>query len=490
MLSIHACPINSTSHIFQLVQPTELANALRRLTLPVATPIPTRTPTTLFHTLPIDRQLFILHMLQTHESKIPTDIKQTLLLLASSTSPTPIVAQLASLLLLGQEMSSSSEYDTDTIIPPCPLYLFTRTPVFPWSYTLFTEDEYNNSVAVAAAAATTTTTTEQDEQRNGQSTQTLDTAVIEASRNEIELLCNASSSSLLPLTGQKEKEEGGGSALETLLHFLSSSTLSHRHMQGIVEQCNVSALCRPEHDYALFRIITSTLTPTSSAARCAVVARCFLLPAAVALTQPPTQTMSASAHHVAVINSRALVEDCWCPLLLKSPSLSETTATQPFNQHHAEFIIRTLKHQASLPDEAVRMLFHACCQAMTCHQDPSILYIITIMQHLVDAIATASTTSTTTPLPLPNFEEFLDALLQHTHHQSTTSNTKTITGSGKNIKLAKVLLAVVKQYSGKKQPTARTGIPKETIEKAKMVAESIGTFMKKTIIAELDALQQ
>ena len=310
--------------------------------------------------------------------------------------------------------------------PPCPEFLFTRDPCFPWAPRLC-------SVEAAAVVA-------QEEEEEEQNTH--------SGHDEHSVQRLEEAQGIVRSYVQQEEchqclQPQCLEALEIVLLAAAAASNSALILNGAGLCCSLAA-------DALQVIISTTITPSSSYSRCSVVARGILLPAAVALDAPPPQSITAAATQLGECNPQALVEHCLRPLLL----------LQQFTKHHAEFICRLVKQGTAVPNTMMYTVIDAT--TATTGGGGDVLWsehIVAVVQSVLD---------TKPSLPAPTITALTTSMLRAAQ--------QSLNGS---IKLAKMMLVFVRGW-GKEMGGGGD------VERCRAAAEAVGTFMAKTILSALN----
>ena len=246
-------------------------------------------------------------------------------------------------------------------------------------------------------------------------------------------------------------------ALELLINAISKAGPSQ--LQIPISNLLEDSGLRYISDGIVLLVLSSVLSSTSSYSQCADVARHILLPAIAILDAPPTQSLLRAAQHVGDIHPQALIEHCLQPLIVTMPSSSNSTdavlVDGSLRKHQAEFIISCVK-QGMVPESMVHEILEAVCKAPAAWNE----HVIALVQGVLDVRPR---------LPAPTIIAIASGFLSAGHGE--------LKGS---IKAAKTLLFFVKTYGGQ--------LEKEGIEYCSAAAQSIGTFMAKTILATLNKL--
>lgn len=243
-------------------------------------------PVPRFCALSVLQQVNVLLVLRAEPSKFPQDVAAQVFAAAAHTDASPLVRALA-----GGDRP-----------PPCPQFLFTAEPAFPWAPQLCSPEEAAARHATAAAAAAA--------QRATQAAPGPDTgltAAQECLRMELE---GITAETLSP---------GASEALATVLAAGPDA----------LHACGVDRLSSDN----LLVLMRAAVGPGAAFSHCAALARGALLPAAASLDAPPPQALSAAAQHLADANPQALVDHCWRPLL----------SAGPLGAPQSEFLLRTIK---------------------------------------------------------------------------------------------------------------------------------------------------
>jgi hypothetical protein len=450
------------------LQPAALATAFEHLTAPSTFSDANGNLIPVFRTLSVSQQISVILSVRASPSKFPQGAKCTLQQLVAAENEerkeengeapyVPLVRMLA-----------NSERP-----PPCPEFLYTKKPSFPWAPELCTIEEANikrknaavqyaaahrQQAAVAGGEGAKNEAMEVDDSdKNKLSSSKSDSRLLEA-----QACIRAELTSTMTTTTATSLSPSCLAALDVVLNAASAIGFSQPLSLGMTTKTNSTTTTTDDlldgaglrnklpDDIVLF-IITATVSPSSSLSRCTTVARNILLPAVVALDAPPTQSLTAAAQHVGKSNPKALIEHCWIPIIgLSTPTL---------NKYHSEFILRSIK-QGAVPVDLLYLLLDAAVQAVQNWND----YVLAMLQTILDIRPTV-------PLPTtPTVTSLAAALLQ----AGVSSNFK---GS---IKLGKLLLTFVKGY-GKQLSCSQ-----EAVEQCRRASQSIGTFMMKPTLAALD----
>jgi hypothetical protein len=359
-----------------------------------------------------------------------------------------------------------------TEMPPlCPEFLYTKTPSFPWGPELCNPEEAHerrknaaaeHRAALAAAAAITTQTEAMDiHDINKAKITDTDAKLIEAQaciRAELTSTTTTTTTALSPsCVAALDIVFNAAAALgisQSQPVFSSSSTADPLEGAGLRNQLP---------DDLVLLILTATISPLSSFSKCTTVARTILLPAAVALNAPPTQSLTAAAQHLGKSNPKALIEHCWIPFLSQTTTtaMDSSIGSLFLNRNHAEFILRSIK-QGAVPSDLLYILVDALVQIVQYWNDQALAVLQTVLDVRPAVLLPTAPTVTS-----------LAAALLH------AGNSSNFTGS---IKLAKVLLTFVKRYGKQLQASSQV----EALEQCRRAAQSIGTFMMKSTVAALD----
>lgn len=331
---------------------------------------------------------------------------------------------------------------------PCPSFLFTSTPAFPWAPQLCTAEEAAKRKLAAATAAAEAQPMQLDENENRTSEMAVEQLPENFEQGNAALItaqaCVRSEISSSPAQLSTECT----AALETILYVAAVVGASQTRTLGTTDPLQDAGLRDLSEDTVLL-VVQSAVSQRSSYSICAVVARQILCPAVSALDAPPTQSLTRAAQHLGDINPQALIEHCWQPLL-GTPS-----SGGPLTKHQSEFIIRCIK-QGAVPESLLHGILDAACTAVVAWNE----HVVAVVQAVLD---------TRPSLPTATLAATAGGFLSAGQGQ--------LKGS---IKAAKALLSFVKSYGNLLDPGS--------VECCRGAAQSIGTFMAKTTIGALDKL--
>jgi len=440
-------------------QPTTLAANFEKITAPATSSDANGKPMVLFRTLSVSQQICVILSVRASPTKFPKHAASTLQQLVGDGSEEGEEASYLPIVraLVGIERP-----------PPCPEFLYTKTPVFPWAPELCTLEEASARKIIAApmhAAALTKAaaiiTQEMKQGGNAKNLEGIDnnSRLLEAQacvRAELLTTTTSSATSLSPSCL---------AALDVVLN--AAAALGYSQQQSLpintIDLLEGAGLRNSLPDDIILHIVTATVSSSSSFSRCTTVARTILLPAVAALHAPPTQSLTAAAQNLGKSNPRALIEHCWIPCLMMAEAGEEGKLkkglSMSFNKHHAEFIIRSMK-QGAVPGDLLYLVLNSAVQIVYYWND----HVIAILQTVLDTRPSVVLPTT------PTVTSLATSLL----HAGQNSNFK---GS---IKLAKVLLTFVKGY-GKQLIGAE-----ESVEQCRRATQLIGTFMRKSTLSALD----
>lgn len=270
-------------------QPAVLAAALRDLTAPrLCDAQGALTPR--FCALSVLQQVNVLLALRAEPSKFPADATAEAVAAAASPAAPRLVRTLA-----GGDRP-----------PPCPQFLFSAEPAFPWAPQLCSPGEAVARRAAAAAAQRAT---------QAQPAASVPESGLAAAQERLKF-------ELEELARRDEGASLSPAAAEALATVLGAGP-------DALRACGLETL--PSDTMLL--VVRAAAGPGAAFAACAALARGALLPAAAALDAPPPQALTAAAQHLAEANPQALVDHCWRPLL----------AAGALGAPQAEFLLRTIR---------------------------------------------------------------------------------------------------------------------------------------------------
>eukprot|EP00887_Chlorella_sp_A99_P002728 scaffold6.g2728.t1 len=277
--------------------------------------------------------------------------------------------------------------------PPCPAFLYSAGPAFPWAPALHDSDTAQVALAATAAPATPGKLKRRDvpagaqEEQGGKRPRTepgaAPAAAAAASQQQQQAAAGAADDATAAAAALRAALEGGAlapgaplppearQALDGVLALAAAGS------EGALQQAGLAAL----PDEALLRLTSEAVGPSTSFVRCAAVARGMALPRALALAGPPSRDLAAALAHVGAANPRALIAACLQPLL----------ASPGFGGPQAELVMRLLKD--TLPEQLLPELLAAACAPPPHGAAPGAHWT----EHTVGVLA--ALLSTKTPLP-------------------------------------------------------------------------------------------
>ncbi|KAL4535819.1 hypothetical protein Ndes2526A_g05382 [Nannochloris sp. 'desiccata'] len=423
--------------------PATLATNFEHLTAPATSSDANGKPMALFRTLSVSEQLCVILSVRARPSKFPKDAASTLQQLVADEKDETEEGEEAPYLSIVRTLVGSERP------PPCPEFLYTKSPAFPWAPELCTLEEANarkknaasqHAATLQKAAVIKTQAMKKDGSNYNGSEDTEDGArLIEAQAR-------------IPAIRDNQQQQQRDSNNNTRNN---TDPLEGAGLRNILP------------DDIILHIVAATISFSSSFLRCTTVAGSILLPAVAALDAPPTQSLTAAARHLGRSNPKALIEHCWIPLIMMTPAggrgeeeeLNEDLSLS-FNKYHAEFILRSIKQDA-VPSELLYLLVDVAVQIEVQFWND---HVIAILQTVLDTRPAVVLPTT------PTVTSLVAALL----HAGQNSNFK---GS---IKLAKVLFTFVKGHG---KQLIRT---EESVEQCRRAVQLIGTFMMKSTLSALD----
>ncbi|KAL4534486.1 hypothetical protein Ndes2437A_g05267 [Nannochloris sp. 'desiccata'] len=430
--------------------PATLATNFEHLTAPATSSDANGKPMALFRTLSVSEQLCVILSVRARPSKFPKDAASTLQQLVADEKDETEEGEEAPYLSIVRTLVGSERP------PPCPEFLYTKSPAFPWAPELCTLEEANarkknaasqHAATLQKAAVIKTQAMKKDGSNYNGSEDTEDGARLIEAQARIHNVLNAAAA-IRDNQQQQQRDSNNNTRNNT-------DPLEGAGLRNILP------------DDIILHIVAATISFSSSFLRCTTVAGSILLPAVAALDAPPTQSLTAAARHLGRSNPKALIEHCWIPLIMMTPAggrgeeeeLNEDLSLS-FNKYHAEFILRSIKQDA-VPSELLYLLVDVAVQIEVQFWND---HVIAILQTVLDTRPAVVLPTT------PTVTSLVAALL----HAGQNSNFK---GS---IKLAKVLFTFVKGHG---KQLIRT---EESVEQCRRAVQLIGTFMMKSTLSALD----